>query len=88
MVWGLQSTMFSPQSCPLRENTFVQRHTDSVHLVDGTIEMSFEISMRPEGLAYMARSTVFRMELYGLEVMHIISKRKSILGVTPKKGWK
>jgi hypothetical protein len=64
--------MFCPQSCPLGENTLVQRHTDGVHLIDGTIEMSFEISMRPEGFAYMARSAVFRMELYGLEIVYII----------------
>lgn len=63
----LQSTMFSPKSCPLGENTLVQRHTDGVHLIDGTIEMGFKISMRPKGFAAM-----FRVELYGLEIVYII----------------
>ena len=71
-VLDLQLTMFSPKSCPLGENTLVQRHTNSVHLIDGTVEMGFEISMRPKGFAYMARSAVFRMELYGLEIVYII----------------
>ena len=69
--------MFGPKSCPLGENAFVQRHTDSVHLIDGTIEVSLEISMRPEGLEYMARSAVFCMKLNGLEIVYIIWKKKA-----------
>lgn len=69
---GFRSTIFCPRSCPLGENTLVQRHTDRVHLIDGAIEMSFEISMCSEGFAYMARSPVFSIELDGLEVMYII----------------
>ena len=64
--------MLGPRSCPLWENPFVQGHTDSVHLVDGTIEMGLEIPMRPEGFAYMARSPVFCMKLDGLEIVYII----------------
>ena len=67
--------MFSPKPCPFGENAFVQRHTDSVHLIDGAVEMSLEISMRPEGFAYMARSAVFCMELDGLEIVYIIWKK-------------
>jgi hypothetical protein len=67
--------MFSPKSCPLGENAFVQGHTDSVHLIDGTVEMSLEITMRPEGLTNMARSAVFCMELDGLEIVYIIWKK-------------
>lgn len=77
-VLSLWSTMYSPKSCPLGENAFVQGHTDGVHLTDWTIEMCLEISMRPEGFAYMARSAVFCMELDGLEIVYIIWK-KSIL---------
>lgn len=52
--------------------------------------MSLEISMRPQGFAYMARSAVFCMELDGLEVVYIIWKRRSILDVelTREKRWR
>ena len=81
--------MYSPKSCPLGENAFVQGHTDGVHLTDWTIEMCLEISMRPEGFAYMARSAVFCMELDGLKIVYIIWK-KSILDAVleRKKRWK
>jgi len=66
----------SPQIRPLGKNALVERHAHRIHLVDGSVEMGFEIPMRAERFANVARSSVFCMELNRFEVVYVVCIRK------------
>lgn len=53
--------LLRPQLRPLRIHPLVQAHTDRIHLIDRTIEMGLEVSVRAEGLFDVARASVLCM---------------------------
>lgn len=65
-------TLLVPERGPFRINTFVQRHTNSVHLVNRPIEVCFEISVCAECIADVAYSTVFCVQLNWFEVLDVV----------------
>lgn len=61
-----------PQLRPFRKHALVKRHAHRVHLIYRPVEVRFEIPMRAEGLADVARAPELRVELDGLIVLDII----------------
>jgi hypothetical protein len=63
-----------PSRGPLGKHTLVKRHTDCVHLIDGTVEICFEISVCAQRLSNMTGAAMLRVELDRLEVVYVICR--------------
>jgi len=52
---------FHKQLAPFRVHPLVERHAHGIHLRYGRVEMCFEVAVRSERFADMARPAVFGM---------------------------
>lgn len=62
----------------LRELTLVQIHADSVHLLDGAVEVRLEIAVRTQSFLDVTRATVLGMKLHRLEVGDILTVEEHV----------
>ena len=61
-----------PELAPFRIHAFVEGHANRVHLVDGTIEVRLEVTMRTERLLNVTCASILGMQLYGFEVVDVV----------------
>ena len=57
----------------LRELTLVQVHADSIHLLDGAVKVSLEITVGAECFANVTGATILGVKFNGLEVVDVLA---------------